>query len=125
MRSLAFSPDGRTLVAGGIGQIGNIDHLGAAARLRFFDWEKGETLAELESPEFKGLVERLAFHPRGDWLLACGGDHGGFALFIDPDTRKSLHEAKLSFHVHDFALDGEGTRVVAVGHNGVAVHQVG
>jgi WD40 repeat protein len=124
VRSLAFSPDGRTLVAGGIGQIGNIDHLGASARLRFFDWEKGETLAEYESSEFKGLVERLAFHPAGGWLVACGGDNGGFALVIDPATRKSLHETKLPFHVHDFLIDEAGA-LVAAGHNGLAIHRVG
>lgn len=124
VRSLAFSPDGRMLAAGGIGQIGNIDHLGANARFRLFDWEKGETLAEIESPEFKGLVERLAFHPQGQWLLGCGGDHGGFAIVIDPATRKIAYEGKAPFHVHDFALTESSDRIIVAGHNGLAVKQV-
>ena len=32
IRSVAFSPDGTQLAVGGIGQIGNVDHLGAAGR---------------------------------------------------------------------------------------------
>ena len=124
VRSLAFSPDGRMLAAGGIGQIGNIDHLGASARFRLFDWEKGETLAEIESPEFKGLVEQLAFHPRGHWLLGCGGDHGGFAILIDPATRKIAYEGKAPFHVHDFALTESCDRVIVAGHNGMAVKSI-
>jgi WD40 repeat protein len=124
VRSLAFSPDGNMLVAGGIGQIGNIDHLGASARFRFFNWEKGETLSEYESSEFKGLVERLVFHPSADWLLACGGDHGGFAILIDPKTRKSIYEGKAPFHVHDFALAESADRFIAAGHNGLAVKKI-
>ena len=124
VRSLAFSPDGKMLVAGGIGQIGNIDHLGAKARFRFFDWEKGETLAELEAGETKGLVERIDFHPEGKWLLACGGDHKGFAILIDPLTRKILHEGKAPFHVHDFALNEAHDRFIVAGHNGLAVQEI-
>ncbi len=124
VRSLAFSPDGRTLVAGGIGQIGNIDHLGANARIRFFDWEKAVTIAEVEASESKGLVERLAFHPGGNWLLGCGGDNGGFAILIDPTTRKIVFEGKAPFHIHDFLLTDSPERFIAAGHNGLVVQKI-
>jgi len=124
VRALAFSPDGRHLAAGGIGQIGNIDHLGAGARFRLFDWEKGETLAEIESSATKGIVECLAFHPKGHWLLGCGGDNAGFAVLIDPATRKIAYEGKAPFHVHDFALDETSGDVLLAGHNGLAITRV-
>ena len=72
--SVAFSADSRLLAVGGIGTIGNIDHPGALARVEVFDWQKGERVHEFPGDTHKGLVERLIFHPRGEWLLAAGGD---------------------------------------------------
>ena len=69
IRSLVFSPDGKTLTAGGIAKIGNIDHLGSKARLEVFDWEKGESLHVIEAG-LKGLVEHMravAFGAPGKW----------------------------------------------------------
>ena len=40
IRSLAFSPDGTQLAVGGIGKIGNIDHLDGKARVEVFDWQR-------------------------------------------------------------------------------------
>ncbi len=37
IRSLAFSPDGKTLAAGGSGKISNIDHLDGKALVEIFD----------------------------------------------------------------------------------------
>ncbi len=42
IRSLAFSPDGNRLAVGGIGKIGNIDHLGGPSRLELFDLASGD-----------------------------------------------------------------------------------
>ena len=64
IRSLAFSADGTLLAVGGIGKIGNIDHLDGKARVEVFDWQKGERVHTFISDKFKGLVEYLAFSPR-------------------------------------------------------------
>jgi WD40 repeat protein len=121
IRSLAFSPDDKSVAAGGIGQIGNIDHLGAKARIDIFDWEKQERTLELPGDTHNGLVEQLRFSPNGEWLLAIGGDNGGFIQFYDTATGKILWQDKAPMHVHDVWLDNDGGKVVAVGHQRIVV----
>ena len=75
IRSLAFSSDSKLLAAGGIGKIGNVDHLEGASRIEVFRWESGERLYEIEDTTFRGLVERLQFIHNDQSLVAIGGDH--------------------------------------------------
>jgi WD40 repeat protein len=125
VRSVAFSPDGKRLAVGGIGKIGNIDHLDGKARIEVFDWQAGKRLAEWQSDKFNGLVNRLAFAPEGSWLLGAGGAGEGFLLFLDPAGKKALRQEKLPMHVHDFALGDEAKSLVCVGHNRITVHTLG
>lgn len=123
IRSLAFSPDGRLLAVGGMGQVGNIDHLGALARVEVFDWRKQERTHEFPGDEHKGLVEHMVFHPDGQRLLAAGGDHGGFIKFLDLDKKKILKQDKAPMHVHEFALNEQRDTMYAFGHNKIAVFE--
>ena len=116
-----FTADGKTLAAGGIGKIGNIDHLDGKARVEVFDWHKAARLWEFESDKIKGLVERLAFHPKGDWLLAAGGANDGFLMFLDVKAKKPLKQEKAPAHVHDFALNEASDTLYTVGHGRVVV----
>jgi WD40 repeat protein len=120
IRALAFSPDGATLAAGGIGKIGNIDHLEGKPRVELFDWRKREPICELLG-EGKGLVEHIEFHPHGDWLLAAGGYTDGFFLFCDPAARKVLAQVKVPMYVHDFDLNEGCQRAYTVGHHKIAL----
>ena len=121
VRSLAFSPDGKLLVAGGTGQIGNIDHLEALARLEVFDWEKKERTLELPGDTYKGLVERIVFEPTGKWFACAGGDGGGFLKFVDVAEKKVIKQDKAPMTVHAFVFDEAFETLYAVGHHKLAV----
>ncbi len=121
IRSLAFSKDSKQLAVGGIGKIGNIDHLGGPARIEVFDWKEGKRLHEIEDSKKKGLVENLHFADDGSWLLATGGDHGGFVTFWDMKTGKILHQDAAPMHVHTSAFNEDQTKLYAVGHNKIAL----
>ena len=119
IRSLAFSADGSQIAAGGIGTIGNIDHLGGNARVEVFDWKSAERLHELEDSKYKGLVERLEFHPNGKTLLTAGGDNGGFVTIYDLESKKIAHQEQAPMHVHGHVLD-EWKSLYTVGHGKIA-----
>jgi WD40 repeat protein len=122
IRALAFAPEPgvATLAVGGIGKIGNIDHLEGRPRVELFDWWSGKRLCEL-SGEGKGLVEHIEFHPKGDWLLAAGGYSDGFFLFCDPAAKKVVSQIKVPMYVHDFDLNESCDKAYAVGHHKVAL----
>ena len=116
VRSVQFSPDNRLIAVGGIGKIGNIDHLGGPSRLEVFDWQKSERLHETENGKYKGLIERLIFADDGSWLCAAGGDNGGFVAFYEPETGETIHQDKAPMHVHDIVFGEDFSSLYAVGH---------
>ena len=65
IRSLAFSPDGTRLAVGGIGKIGNIDHLDGKARVEVFDWRKGERTHEFAERQIQGPGRAPGVPPPG------------------------------------------------------------
>lgn len=125
IRSLAFSPDGKQLAVGGMGKVGNIDHLEGKARVEVFDWKAAKQTAEFPGDKFAGLVNRLAWAPDGSWLLGAGGAGEGFALFFDVAAKKTLRQEKVMMHVHDFDLSPDAKELVCVGHNKVTLHTLG
>jgi WD40 repeat protein len=124
IRSVAFSPDGSMLAVGGIGKIGNIDHLDANARVEIFDWRAGKQAIEFPGDKFKGLVNQLWYQPQGEWLLGAGGANDGFLIFYDPKNKKMSRQEKVPMHVHDIAVSDNGDTIWAAGHGKIMVYEL-
>jgi WD40 repeat protein len=124
IRSIAFSHDGKLLAVGGIGKIGNIDHLGGPSRIELFEWQTGKTLHQIEDSKHKGLVEQIAFGPDGSWFIAGGGDHNGFLSIYETGSGKLIKQDKAPMHVHQFVVNEAHDTVYAVGHHRLATWEL-
>jgi len=70
---LAFSRDGKLLVAGGMGPADqNSAGIDGPMRIEAFDAESGKSMAAFMGAP-KGMLQTLMFHPNGEWLFAAGG----------------------------------------------------
>jgi WD40 repeat protein len=118
-RGLAFSPDGTHLAVGGVGQINNVDSLAGPSRVEIFNWSSRKRVLEFTGPN--GIVNRLFYHPQGDWLCAIGGGGNGLIMFYDIARRSMIHQANVAMHVHDLAVNEDQTTLYAVGHNKIVV----
>lgn len=121
IRSLAFSHDGRLIAAGGIGTIGNVDHLDGPSRVEIFDWRTQQRIHEISDAAYKGLVEQIAFSSDSAWIVFAGGDHGGFVSFYDVNTGKLIHQSKVPMHVHGFVVNETHDTLYSAGHDQLAV----
>jgi len=117
IRSLAFSADGTQLAVGGMGKVGNIDHLGGPSRLEVFEWSSGTRRFEVEDDKKKGLIEQIVWHPSGDWLLGAGGDHKGFLNIYDMHSGELVTQESSDGHVHGLVADAALENLVTAGHN--------
>jgi WD40 repeat protein len=118
IRSLAFSPDGKRIVVGGMGKVGNIDHPDAPGRLEVFEWPSAKKLYDLQTEsKLKGMFEQLAFNDDGSWLVGAGGGYAGFIAFIDVNNGKIIFQDTAPMHVHGLSLAESGDTIYASGHN--------
>ncbi|MCA9045334.1 MAG: hypothetical protein KDA69_13490 [Planctomycetaceae bacterium] len=124
IRSVAFSQDGTQLAVGGIGTIGNVDHLDGPSHLEIFDWQSQKQLHNLEDSEKKGLIEQIQFHPEHKWVAIAGGDHKGFIKFYDPTSGELLASGDNGGHVHAMHIAEDWSVIDTVCHNRVSRWQV-
>jgi WD40 repeat protein len=123
VRALAFSPDGVRLAVGGIGTIGNIDHLEGPPRIEVFDWRDGRRTHDWTVDGTKGMVERLIFLPDGGRLLALGGANDGFVMIVDLKAKSVALNLKAPSHLYDAALGDSPDAFFAVGFGKVAAYE--
>lgn len=121
IRSLAFSNDGNTVAAGGIGQIGNVDGLGGPIHLELWDWRKPQLRITSGAKGQKGMINALLFLPDNEWLLGAGGGGSGFLAFwkinvIPEGGKTAIPDAYTKFDGHAHRLNfnaGKGELYVA------------
>ena len=117
---------------------GNVDGFEGPATVELWDWQQPRKLLAAGVEGQKGIINRLAFDPSGDWLIGAGGGNGGILAFwkVNPlpkpagDERPAkdekgkekreadvpLQRVKFEGHIHDFCLSAEATDLYAAGH---------
>jgi WD40 repeat protein len=128
VRALAFSPDGKMLVAGGMGPADqNSAGTDGPMRIEAFDVATGKSLAAFLPTGSKGLVMSMFFHPDGDWLIAVGGGgqngigFGGLCLWQYKQRDKAGKPVPPIFHksvcvLREAVLGPDNNTVLAVGN---------
>ena len=119
--SLAFSPDGYTLLGGGMGPMG--DPMAGNGKMTWqrWDWQKGERIDQIKDGQHgTGLMEAVAWHPDGKHFIMGGRQAQGTwnaaifsaadgSLAHSVDTKKRITQAR-------FTTDGR--TLVLCGANG-------
>ena len=66
----------------------------------------------------------MQFHPQGQWLLAAGGDHGGFIKFLDLQKKNIIKQTKAPMHIHDLKVNSAADTIIAVGHKKIVTWEL-
>ncbi|MFM2096006.1 MAG: hypothetical protein RIS70_3130 [Planctomycetota bacterium] len=111
VRSLAISPNGQHLACGGLFKAEN--PLGAVHEplVMVFEWESQKLVQSQIAEGVKGSLWRIAYHPDGYLIGACGGSSGGFLLFWKHDQNKEFHRFGMPNLTRDFDLHSDQIQV--------------
>ncbi len=127
IRGIDFSPDGRYLAVGGIGEVTNAFAGVGKPTVLLFDWLTGQRIHVL-TPKgaFQGSVWALRFHPSGSFLLGAGGGGSGGMWFWDYETGTALLDVALPAVAYDLSLHPDGLRMaLACYDNSVKIFDLG
>ncbi|MBL9137509.1 MAG: hypothetical protein JNK85_16675 [Verrucomicrobiales bacterium] len=115
---LAFAPDGTSLIGCGMGPM--TDPMAGNGKMTWqrWDWRKGERLGQIRDGQHgSGLMEALAWHPKGDHFVMAGRQAQGtwnVALFAatdgnlvcSTDTKQRVTQARFSTDGSVLVLSG-------------------
>lgn len=114
---MTFSPDGSQVVLAGMGPMR--DPMAGNGRQLWQRWAWRQSPPKLvdqtiENQAGQGLMEAIAYHPSGAWLVMAGrvfkGDWN--AAIFDAATGQAVHTFKPVPRVTGIAFNAEGTRMV-------------
>jgi WD40 repeat protein len=117
VRGLAFSPDGKSLVAGGLHKgtnpLGNVQQ---PLVLRF-DWESGKVIRNhLTDGLNNERIWSLQYHPEG-FLIGCTGGQKGQLIFWKDAEEKPFHTFALPNTARGMSLATDGLLVATAHHD--------
>ncbi len=110
VRSMALSPDGKSLACSGLHKGSN--PLGAVQDplIMEFDWDSAKTRIS-HAPDAKTIAWRVVYHPDGFMLVGCGGTDP-LLLFFKSDADKEFFRFKLPNTARDMDLHRDGIQIV-------------
>jgi WD40 repeat protein len=114
-RSMAFHPDGETLLVGGIIVVAtNIFDGGAGSKptAAVIDWKTGKRrLLHRPTAPLPAVLWGLCWHKQGFWIGASGGAIGGHLLFWQKDEPDDFFRLKLPSPGRGLSLHPDGQRL--------------
>lgn len=126
VRSMEVSPDGKTLVAAGVGNVSNAFAGIGDPTLIQFDVETGTAAKPVAIPGTnQGSFWAVRWHPSGEFYVLAGWAQPGMLWFFKPGEEKPFHSFKLTANAYDCAWHPDGLRLaVALYDKNVSIYDI-